>query len=152
MLQRVADLPRLLQLGALQHHGENHHFAPSMLALGLKFWNTQHAIDWNLLFTISSLSLSPSHSGDLQPSDWHGKEVLGSFVDFPDWGFIESRTLSLPITGWGGPGQSYGVHQKPQGVQDLLSGKKKITFFSKWKMGLGCFMRLLFVCEISSDS
>ena len=66
MLQRLADLSRLLQLGALQHHGESHHFAPSMLALGLKFWNTQHAIDWNLLFTISSLSLSPSHSGDLQ--------------------------------------------------------------------------------------
>ena len=61
-----ADLSRLLQLGALQHHGENHHFAPSMLALGLKFWNTQHAIDWNLLFTISSSSFSPSHSGDLQ--------------------------------------------------------------------------------------
>ena len=66
MVQRLADLPRLLQLWALQHHGESHHFAPSMLALGLKFWNTQHAIDWNLLFTISSLSLSPSHSGDMQ--------------------------------------------------------------------------------------
>ena len=88
MLQRLADLPRLLQLGALQHHGENHHFAPSMLALGLKNWNTQHAIDWNLVFTISSLSLSPSHSGDLQPSDRHGSKVLGPVVHLPDWGFI----------------------------------------------------------------
>ena len=37
MLQRLVDLPRLLQLWALQHHGESHHFAPSMLALGWKF-------------------------------------------------------------------------------------------------------------------
>ena len=88
MLQRLVDLPRLLQLRALQHHGESHHFAPSMLALGLKIWNTQHAIDWNLLFTISSSSFSPSHSGDLQPSDRHGSKVLGPVVHLPDWGFI----------------------------------------------------------------
>ena len=87
MLQRLADLPRLLQLWALQHDGESHHFAPSMLALCLIFWNTQHAIHWNLLFTISSSSLSPSHSGDLQPSDRHGSKVLGPVVHLPDWGF-----------------------------------------------------------------
>ena len=88
MLQRLVDLPRLLQLWALQHDGKSHHFAPSMLALGLKIWNTQHAIDWNLLFTISSSSFSPSHSGDLQPSDRHGSKVLGPVVHLPDWGFI----------------------------------------------------------------
>ena len=87
MLQRLADLPRLLQLWALQHDGESHHFAPSMLALCLKIWNTQHAIHWNLLFTISSSSFSPSHSGDLQPSDRHGSKVLGPVVHLPDWGF-----------------------------------------------------------------
>ena len=59
MLQRVADLPRLLQLGALQHDGESHHFAPSILALCLKIWNTQHTIDWNLLFTSSQVLPSP---------------------------------------------------------------------------------------------
>ena len=156
MLQRLVDLPRLLQLWALQHDGESHHFAPSMLALCLKIWNTQHAIDWNLLFSISSFSLPPSHSGDLQPSDRHGSKVLGPVVHLPDWGFIilffqenldkhfprfhffkkflknifyvsmyffqESSHPFHPLLGRGGSGQGDGVHQEPEGIQDLLPG------------------------------
>ena len=35
---------------------------------------------------------------------------------------LESRILLLLATGWGGSGQSHGVHPEPQGVQDLLPG------------------------------
>ena len=169
MVQRLADLPRLLQLWALQHHGESHHFAPSMLALGLKFWNTQHAIDWNLVFTISSLSLSPSHSGDLQPSDRHGSKVLGPVVHLPDWGFIilffqenldkhfprfhffkkflkkhfprfhfiqKSSHPFHPLLGRGGSGQGDGLHQEPEGIQDLLPGMLDMIGNS-WMQGRG---------------
>ena len=201
MLQRLADLSRLLQLGALQHHGENHHFAPSMLALGLIFWNTQHAIDWNLLFTISSSSFSPSHSGDLQyafenlkhstfcwlkltdsnssfppshsgdlqPSDRHGSKVLGPVVHLPDWGFkipffqenldkhfprfhffkkflkkhfprfhfIQKSSHPFhPLLGRGGSGQGDGLHQEPEGIQDLLPGMLDMIGNS-WMQGTG---------------
>ena len=57
---------------------------------------------------------------------------------------LESRILLLLATGWGGSGQSHGVHPEPQGVQDLLPGvfqNKQNPFYQSC---LRCFFHWTF--------